>query len=113
MTQIPAGAPLPSKLLRYGAHGLIRTYQVTLSSIMGRQCRYLPTCSEYTDEAIQRHGLWRGGWMGLARICRCRPGGASGYDPPAAELPHDASALRPWRYGDWRGPRQCEAVEKE
>jgi len=61
VSHIPADAPLASKLVRYGAHGLIRTYQLTLSSIMGRQCRYLPSCSDYTDEAIQRHGFWRGG----------------------------------------------------
>lgn len=112
MTQIPSDASLASKALRYGAHGLIRTYQLTLSSLIGRQCRYLPTCSEYTDEAIQRHGLWAGGWMGFARICRCRPGGASGYDPvPDANL--RGRPYAPWRYADWKGPRQCEAVEKE
>ena len=44
---------------------------------IGRQCRHLPSCSEYTDEAISRHGLWAGGWMGVARICRCGPFGTS------------------------------------
>jgi len=110
VTQIPADAPLVSKIVRYGAHGLIRTYQLTLSSIMGRQCRYLPTCSEYTDEAIQRHGFWKGGWMGLARVCRCRPGGSSGYDP-VPEPREEGRSFTPWRYGDWRGPRRCEGVE--
>ena len=89
------------------AHALIRTYQLTLSSLIGRQCRYLPSCSEYTDEAIQAHGLWAGGWMGLARICRCNPWGGSGYDPAPHERPKGASTLTPWRYGRWR----CEAVE--
>ena len=87
---------------REAAHLAIRFYQVTLSSLMGRQCRYLPTCSHYTDEAIRRHGLWAGSWMGAARICRCRPGGGAGYDPPPAERPADASWSRPWRYGKWR-----------
>ncbi len=96
------------RLPRMLAHGAIRTYQLTLSSLIGRQCRYLPTCSEYTDEAIQAHGLWAGGWMGLARICRCNPWGGSGYDPAPRDLPPGASALTPWRYGRWR----CEAVEK-
>ena len=41
--------------------------------VIGRQCRYLPTCSHYADEAIARHGLWAGGWMGVARVCRCHP----------------------------------------
>ncbi len=95
------------------AHYLIRFYQLTLSSLMGRQCRYLPTCSDYTDEAIQKHGLWAGGWVGLSRICRCGPGGSSGYDPVPDTLPGRAGAFTPWRYGQWRGPRQCEDVEAD
>ncbi len=98
-----------ARLPRVAAHGAIRAYQLTLSSLMGRQCRYMPSCSEYTDEAIQAHGLWAGGWMGLARICRCNPWGGSGYDPAPRNIPEGASPLTPWRYGRWR----CEAVEKE
>lgn len=104
---------LPSRAARGLAHGLIRFYQLTLSAVMGRQCRYLPSCSTYTDEAIQKHGVWAGGWMGFARICRCRPGGASGYDPAPERAPADAGALTPWRYGDWRGPRVCEPVDAD
>jgi len=81
---------------------MIRVYQLTLSSFLGRQCRYLPTCSQYTDLAILRHGLWAGGWMGAARICRCRPWGGQGFDPPPETLPPNADALAPWRYGRWR-----------
>jgi putative membrane protein insertion efficiency factor len=91
---------------RRAAHGAIRLYQLTLSSVFGRRCRYLPTCSDYADEAICRHGLWAGGWMGLARVCRCHPFGGAGYDPPPAEPPPDASWARPWRYGVWQGPAQ-------
>ena len=90
------------------AHAAIRAYQLTLSALMGRQCRYLPSCSDYTDEAIQTHGLWAGGWMGLARICRCNPWGGSGYDPAPHELPQGASPLTPWRYGRWR----CEEIKR-
>lgn len=93
------------------AHVLIRTYQLTLSSLIGRQCRHAPSCSEYTDEAISRHGFWPGGWMGLARICRCNPWGTAGYDPVPERLPEGASALTPWRYGQWRGPLACEQVD--
>lgn len=100
-----------SRSARLGAHALIRCYQLTLSAFMGRQCRYLPSCSTYTDEAIQMHGLWLGGWMGFARICRCRPGAAAGYDP--APLQADAPSWAPWRAADWRGPKMCESVEKE
>jgi putative membrane protein insertion efficiency factor len=87
---------------RQAAHALIRFYQLALSSLVGRQCRYLPTCSAYTDEAIERHGLWAGSWMGLARVCRCHPWGGSGYDPPPDRRPMDASWAQPWRYGRWR-----------
>jgi putative membrane protein insertion efficiency factor len=93
------------------ARALILVYRLTLSAFIGRECRYLPTCSEYADEAIRRHGLWAGGWMGLARICRCRPGGGDGYDPVPHSLRADASPLAPWRYGAWRRPSICEAVE--
>jgi len=95
------------ELPRQAAHVAIRAYQLTLSSVMGRRCRYLPTCSEYTDDAIRAHGLWAGGWIGLARICRCHPWGGSGFDPAPERLPADSAWYRPWRYGRWR-PIVCE-----
>ncbi|HEX8164228.1 MAG TPA: membrane protein insertion efficiency factor YidD [Beijerinckiaceae bacterium] len=85
------------------AHGLIRAYQLTLSGLVGRHCRHLPSCSDYADEAIARHGLWAGGWMGLARVCRCGPGGTSGLDLVCEEVPAGARWYAPWRYGRWRG----------
>lgn len=66
-----------SALLR----GLIRIYQLTLSPWIGQNCRYLPTCSAYADEAIARHGAMRGGWLALRRLSRCHPWGGSGLDP--------------------------------
>ncbi len=84
------------------ARSAIRLYQVTLSGLVGRQCRHLPTCSEYMDEAIMRHGLWAGGWMGAARICRCHPWGTAGFDPVPAKSPACARWYAPWRYGFWR-----------
>src|SRR5579871_5457507 len=93
-----------ARALRRAAHALIRFYQATLSSVLGRECRYLPTCSAYADEAIARHGVWPGLWMATARLCRCRPLGGAGYDPPPAALPRGASWARPWRYGVWRTP---------
>lgn len=66
-----------SALLR----GLIRIYQLTLSPWIGQNCRYLPTCSAYADEAIARHGAVRGGWLALRRLSRCHPWGGSGLDP--------------------------------
>jgi putative membrane protein insertion efficiency factor len=95
----------PFKLLAYG---LIQLYRYTLSAFTGRTCRHLPTCSEYTRDAIWRFGLWPGGWMGLARIVRCRPGGTHGYDPVPAALPARAHWYLPWRYGTWSGTAETQ-----
>ena len=62
--------------------GALRAYKLTLSPLIGRQCRFLPTCSEYAAEALIRHGPWRGGVLAARRLCRCHPLGGSGYDPP-------------------------------
>lgn len=83
----------------------ILAYRYSLSAFMGRQCRYLPTCSAYADEAIQTHGAWAGGWMGAARICRCHPWGGHGFDPVPERVPDGARWDRPWTYGAWRQPR--------
>jgi uncharacterized protein len=61
--------------------GLIRVYQWTLSPLLGNACRYYPSCSRYTYEAVQRFGSLRGTWMGLKRILRCNPWFEGGYDP--------------------------------
>lgn len=62
--------------------GALRAYKLTLSPLIGRQCRFLPTCSEYAAEALISHGPWRGGALAARRLCRCNPWGGSGYDPP-------------------------------
>ncbi|MDP6605516.1 MAG: membrane protein insertion efficiency factor YidD [Dehalococcoidia bacterium] len=59
----------------------VRSYQRSISPSLRPNCRYQPTCSVYTHEAIERHGAFRGGWMGVRRIGRCHPGRAGGYDP--------------------------------
>lgn len=92
------------KIERSVARTAIRVYQLSVSSLVGSQCRHLPTCSSYMDEAIARHGLWAGGFMGLARLCRCQPLGTAGFDPVPLDPPANADWLRPWRYGRWRGP---------
>jgi len=83
--------------------GLIRLYRLVVSPLLGSNCRYLPTCSEYTEEAIRRHGLWAGFWMGLARFQRCGPLGASGFDPVPEAIPKGSAWYLPWRYGHWTG----------
>ena len=61
--------------------GLIRAYQWFVSPLMPPTCRYLPTCSAYAAEAVQRHGPMRGAWFAVRRIVRCHPWGGHGYDP--------------------------------
>jgi uncharacterized protein len=60
---------------------LVRVYQYAISPLFGRRCRYFPTCSEYTVDAIQKFGAVKGGWLGVKRICRCHPWHPGGYDP--------------------------------
>ena len=60
---------------------LIRVYQYTLSPFIGRSCRYTPTCSHYSVEAIEKYGPFKGGWMAAKRIASCNPWGGQGYDP--------------------------------
>ena len=60
---------------------LVLCYRGTLGLFIGGHCRYMPTCSQYMLDAVEKHGALRGGWRGLKRICRCHPFGGSGYDP--------------------------------
>jgi hypothetical protein len=69
---------LPSWLLIAG----VRLYQIFLSPVLGRQCRFLPTCSQYFILAVKKYGAVRGSCRGVLRICRCHPFHPGGYDPP-------------------------------
>ena len=60
---------------------LIKIYQNLISPLTPATCRFQPTCSQYTLEALEKHGLFRGGWLGVKRIVKCTPWGGSGYDP--------------------------------
>jgi putative membrane protein insertion efficiency factor len=59
----------------------IRVYQQAVSPYLPSMCRFEPSCSQYTAEAVERYGIVRGSWLGLKRISRCRPMGGQGYDP--------------------------------
>lgn len=63
------------------AQRLIGAYQQLLSPLLGRNCRYLPTCSHYAYEAVGRYGVIRGGWMAVRRLGRCHPFAESRHDP--------------------------------
>ncbi len=60
---------------------LIDAYRVTLSPLVGGYCRFVPSCSVYAEEAIRRHGAWRGTRLAAARLLRCHPFCPGGYDP--------------------------------
>jgi putative membrane protein insertion efficiency factor len=59
----------------------IKAYRLVLSPWLGGRCRFVPSCSSYALEAIDTHGPFRGAWLALRRLARCRPGGGWGYDP--------------------------------
>ncbi|MCL1892050.1 MAG: membrane protein insertion efficiency factor YidD [Alphaproteobacteria bacterium] len=63
---------------------LIKLYQYGISPMMGSRCRFFPSCSVYAKQAIEKYGAWRGAWMAIKRISRCRPGAGFGYDPVPA-----------------------------
>ena len=98
----------PPSLAGRIAIGAIWVYRHSLSLFMGRGCRYAPTCSDYTEQAIRKFGFWIGGWIGLARILRCNPWGASGFDPIPDAVAEDGRWYAPWRYGRWSGKHIAE-----
>ncbi|MGM9818089.1 MAG: membrane protein insertion efficiency factor YidD [Paludibacteraceae bacterium] len=69
------------KFLRFCFLLPVYFYQSCISPLFPATCRYQPTCSQYMVEAVQKHGIVRGFWLGVKRICRCHPWGGSGYDP--------------------------------
>ena len=70
-----------NKILIFPLVILIKFYQYAISPWLGKNCRYEPTCSHYTLEALKVHGLFKGGFLGIKRIMSCHPWGGSGYDP--------------------------------
>jgi len=61
--------------------GFIKFYQYSISPLIGANCRYAPTCSNYSIEAVKKYGPLKGGWLSLKRFISCNPWGGSGYDP--------------------------------
>ncbi len=73
---------------------IIRAYQRFLSPLKPPTCRFTPTCSAYAAEALAQHGVMRGSWLGVRRICRCHPFGGHGYDPVPDTKPAARAADR-------------------
>ncbi|WP_213697336.1 membrane protein insertion efficiency factor YidD [Acetomicrobium sp.] len=72
---------LPEKAFKRVLILSIRLYQIFLSPLLGRNCRFYPSCSQYALEAIEQWGAFRGSWLTVKRLCRCGPWHPGGYDP--------------------------------
>jgi uncharacterized protein len=80
----------------------LRGYKRWISPMLPHACRFVPTCSEYALEAVERHGAWRGSWLALTRLLRCHPLARAGYEPVPAEKIHSKSccdSVRPTPMG--------------
>jgi putative membrane protein insertion efficiency factor len=69
------------RVLAWPLLGLVWIYRNAISPLVGANCRFQPTCSKYAEEALRKHGAFKGGWLAIRRIGRCHPWGGSGYDP--------------------------------
>ena len=76
-TDMASGGTLYERGVRLAHRG----YKLTLSPLIGQQCRFAPTCSDYGRDALIQHGPLKGGWLTVRRLCKCHPWGGSGYDP--------------------------------
>ncbi len=75
------GKPTIKRILVAPCIALVKFYQYAISPLTPATCRYQPTCSHYTIEALEKHGLFKGGWLAMKRIFSCHPWGGKGYDP--------------------------------
>jgi putative membrane protein insertion efficiency factor len=74
-------SPREGLSLQYLAIFLIKAYQNTLGFVFPQACRFYPSCSEYSIQAFERHGFFKGGWLSIRRLLRCHPFNPGGYDP--------------------------------
>ena len=72
---------MKNKIFIYPLIFIIKIYQFIISPLIGQNCRYLPTCSEYAIESLKLHGLLRGSFFAIRRILKCHPFGGHGFDP--------------------------------
>ena len=83
----PSHPSRPSSVAGLTLIGTVRAYQLLVSPLLGHNCRYLPSCSDYALEAIRGHGALAGSWLACKRLCRCHPWGGDGYDPVPMAVP--------------------------
>jgi len=103
---------LLSSLIRRLLLLLIRGYQTLISPLLGPNCRFTPTCSQYAAEAIQLHGPWRGSWLSLCRLGRCHPFHQGGFDPvPPVDNPPQLEPVEA-RCRSRSGPSSSDANHK-
>ena len=99
--------PLGARIAKAVLLAPLALYRLTISPLLGVNCRHLPGCSDYAREAIEINGAWKGSWLALSRICRCHPWGSHGLDP-VPDLRDERHPLTPWRYGRWHlNPRDA------
>jgi putative membrane protein insertion efficiency factor len=90
-----AGHPVRPNAAQRVVLGAIRGYQLLFSSIYSGSCRFLPSCSAYAFEAVERHGVLRGGALAIRRLMRCHPLGGHGHDPVPAFAPPELRRGKP------------------
>ena len=77
---MPGGRP-DIRAMQRVVIGILEAYKLFVSPLLPSACRYYPTCSEYMMDAIRKHGVWRGTWLGVKRLGRCHPFHEGGHDP--------------------------------
>jgi len=75
------GNSRPVHIIQLLLIGVIRIYRTAVSPLLPPRCRFYPSCSEYAEQALRRHGVLRGGWMAVVRLAKCHPWHPGGYDP--------------------------------
>jgi uncharacterized protein len=78
---VATGAPVKNVAVKTIVLFLIRFYQKLISPMLPASCRFYPSCSEYTYQAVEKYGFIHGGWLGLRRVSRCHPWNPGGFDP--------------------------------